>query len=463
LPATSTTIPATTATSTRTTTLKPSRRSTPGVAPWLIAAALVWTLFAFGGAYWWTLPPAAAAIAAAAFAIRPRVAGAGSRLLDAALLACLLCPLLQLIPLPGAWRRTLSPHAPLVDLLLRFGGDAARARPLTLDEAGSVKAAAVAAMVVVLFWTVREALGYGGVRRLARAVAWSGLVVSVIAVIVRASRTTLVYGVWDSGYATEPYGPFINRNHMGTWLVMALPLVIGYVFARADRLGRERSPAAGIDTAMVWLVGAACAMFAAAIVSLSRSTAVGIAAAGVFGAALVVKRRGVATRWMLAGAVLSAAIVLSIPKTVELADRFQDSKTTATWDRPQIWRETLPIVRDFALTGTGLGSFATAMLVYQRSDRTLFFNQAHNQYLQLAAEGGVLLLLPLSLAAAAFVVTVRRGLATDRSSMFWLRVGATAGIVGVLTQGVWETGLCIPANGLLFAALCAVAAHQHRR
>jgi O-antigen ligase len=285
----------------------------------------------------------------------------------------------------------------------------------------------------------------------------------VIAVIVRASRTTLIYGIWNSGFVTEPYGPFINRNHMGTWLVMALPLVIGYVFARADRLTRERSPAAGIDAPMFWLVGAACAMFAAAIVSLSRSAAVGIAAAGVFGAAMAIQRRGPAARWVLAGSVVSVAIVLSIPKTVELADRFQDSKTTATWARPQIWRETLPIVHDFALTGTGLGSFATAMLVYQRSDRTLFFNQAHNQYLQLAAEGGVLLLLPLSVAAAAFAAAVHRGLAADRSSMFWIRAGASAGVIGVLTQSLWETGLRLPANGLLFAVLCAIAVHDHRR
>jgi O-antigen ligase len=190
---------------------------------------------------------------------------------------------------------------------------------------------------------------------------------------------------------------------------------------------------------------------------------VGMAAAGFFGAAMALMRRGRAARWVLAGAVLSVGIVLSIPKTAELAGRFQDSRTTATWARPQIWRETLPIVQDFALTGTGLGSFSTAMLVYQRSDRAQFFNQAHSQYLQLAAEGGVLLLLPLSFAAALFAAAVRRELAADRSSMFWIRSGASAGIIGVLTQSLWETGLRLPANGLLFAVLCAVAVHDHRR
>jgi hypothetical protein len=46
--------------------------------------------------------------------------------------------------------------------------------------------------------------------------------------------------------------------------------------------------------------------------------------------------------------------------------------------------------------------------------------------------------------------------------MFWIRAGAVAGIVGVLVQSVWETGLRMPANGLLFALLCAIASHDER-
>lgn len=413
--------------------------------------------------YVWTLVPAAAFIGVAAFGARPRIASHGWRVLDLALLACLLCPLLQLIPLSDGLRQTLSPRERTLNQLLSIDGTGPRSLALTINTAATIQAAVLAALVMLIFWSTRETLRHGGARSLARAVAWAGLGVSVIAIFVRASRTTMIYGFWGTGFETQPYGPFINRNHMGTWLVMALPFVVGYVFARADRHGRDRSAVAGIDATMIWLVAAGAAMFAAAIVSLSRSTVVGIAAGGVFGAAMVLGRRGRSARWLVAGAAaLAVAIVLSIPKTVELADRFQNSKTTATWDRPQIWRETLPIVRDFALTGTGLGSFSTAMLVYQKSDRAMFFNQAHNQYLQFAAEGGVLLLAPLLAAAIAFAAGARARLAADRSPMFWMRTGAVAGIIGVLVQSVWETGLRMPANGLLFAVLCAIALHDQK-
>jgi O-antigen ligase len=166
---------------------------------------------------------------------------------------------------------------------------------------------------------------------------------------------------------------------------------------------------------------------------------------------------------VLATAAVFVLIFVAIPRSIDLGVRFEDPRapgTSAAWERAQIWRETLPIVRDFPLTGTGAGSFRTAMLVYQQSDRRLFFNQAHNQYLQFAAEGGLILIVPLICAAVLFGRAAARRLSQDRTPMVWIRTGAAAGIVGVLVQSVWETGLRLPANGLLFAALCAIVIHE---
>src|SRR5262249_18706161 len=125
-----------------------------------------------------------------------------------------------------------------------------------------------------------------------------------------------------------------------------------------------------------------------------------------------------------------------------------------------IWLETLRIVGDFPLTGTGLGSYQTAMLVYQQSDPAIFINQAHNQYLHLLAEGGFLLGVPVALSAAAFIQLFRERLAQDSSAAIWLRIGAGTAMCAAAVQGFWETGLRIPANGLLFAVAAAVAVHR---
>src|SRR5439155_276567 len=153
----------------------------------------------------------------------------------------------------------------------------------------------------------------------------------------------------------------------------ALPFAAGYLVARIARRG---SVAAGVDALSLWIGGAVCAMFAALVVSLSRTGAVGIAGAAVCGGLIAVGRRGSGSRrWLLATAAVALALFASMPISSQLLARFDRLEQNASGGRLQIWRETLPIVRDFTLTGVGLGAYHTAMLVYQRTDRTRLFNQ----------------------------------------------------------------------------------------
>jgi O-antigen ligase len=316
-------------------------------------------------------------------------------------------------------------------------------------------------MMIAAFWTARETFARGGVRSVARTVCWAGFAVSVIAVATHYTSPHLLYGIWPADTLNSPvYGPFVNRNHMATWLVMALPLAVGYLAARIARRG---SVATAVDALSLWIAGAVCAMFAALIVSLSRSGAIGMAAAGVCGGVIALMRRGPGSRrWIAAAAALALALFAVMPISSQLLGRFDRLEQNASGGRLQIWMETLPITRDFALTGVGLGAYRTAMLVYQRTDRTRLFNQAHDEYLQLATEGGLLVGIPLLAAMAVLIAAIARRLRKDESDGFWIRAGAVSGLTGVMVQNVWETGLRMPANGLLFAVLCAIAVHGRR-
>jgi O-antigen ligase len=141
-----------------------------------------------------------------------------------------------------------------------------------------------------------------------------------------------------------------------------------------------------------------------------------------------------------------------------IATRFGASRI-ALADRLAIWHDTLPVVRDFWLTGTGAGTFRASMAVYQRSKPEVIFNQAHNHYLQVAAEGGLLVGVPVCLALALLARGAWRRLQADHSAMYFIRAGALSGLIGVALQSVWETGLTIPANAALAAVLAAIAIH----
>src|SRR5258706_14267040 len=59
-----------------------------------------------------------------------------------------------------------------------------------------------------------------------------------------------------------------------------------------------------------------------------------------------------------------------------------------------IWGDTVRVIRDFPLVGTGFDTFAAAMRVYQTGHEDQNVREAHDDYLQVAAEGGVLVGVP---------------------------------------------------------------------
>jgi O-antigen ligase len=126
------------------------------------------------------------------------------------------------------------------------------------------------------------------------------------------------------------------------------------------------------------------------------------------------------------------------------------------------WTDTLQIIRDFPLTGSGWNTYGTAMTVYQTTKRSIHFQEAHNDYLQIAAEGGVLVGLPVIVVLGIFAVGVTRRFreGPKDGTTFWLRVGAVIGIVSIALQSLVEFSLQMPGNAALFAVMAAIALHQ---
>jgi O-antigen ligase len=130
-------------------------------------------------------------------------------------------------------------------------------------------------------------------------------------------------------------------------------------------------------------------------------------------------------------------------------------------ERAAAWRDAVQIARDFPVAGTGIGGFGTAMLAYQTAERHSIYEQAHNEYLQIFAEGGVLVLVPSTIALVVIVRTIRHRIrGRDDLQAFWWRAGAVAGLAGIAAQSLMEFSLQMPGNALLCVFLLAVALHR---
>jgi O-antigen ligase len=434
---------------------------------------LLWPLAAFGGRGAATAIPFSVSCILLALVLRFPLAvprHGSFRALDLPLLGIALLTVVQAVPAPRAIVDVVSPHDAAVRVALSLDPSAAPAwLPLSIDGQATVWAALVAIGAIALFFAARTVLTSGGVRQTVRGISAIGLVVSGVAIAQAATAGRKIYWFFPTEYEGPlPFGPFVSRNHFATWTIMAAPVCLGYILARAGKARASHAESANPRTRLarladgraLWLTVAGAAMIGALLLSLSRSGIVSLAGATIASALLLRPRTSSGRGWWLAAAlIVTVGLGVSRADLPALADRFTRSGSSVE-NRVRIWRDTLPVVRDFWLTGTGVGTYRTAMLYYQRSERVVQFNQAHNHYLQATAEGGVVLLALIACASVALARLVRQRMVTDTSGYYWIRAGAATGLLAVALQSLWETGLVMPANAGLAAVLAAVAVHE---
>jgi O-antigen ligase len=200
--------------------------------------------------------------------------------------------------------------------------------------------------------------------------------------------------------------------------------------------------------------------------TLSRSGIAAFGAALVLAAIVVMRRQRRSVRGRVLFGYLLCLGLLSVGLTgVEaVVTHFAAVPGSQLGGRISVWRDTLAVARDFWLTGSGLNTFGTAMLLYQSHSPNEHYREAHNDYLQLTAEGGLLVGIPIVILIVLFVREVRRRFRDqkDDSRTYWIRVGAVTGLVAVACQDLVEFSLQLPGNAVLFCVLAAIAVHPCR-
>ena len=331
----------------------------------------------------------------------------------------------------------------------------------------------VAALGVFCLGTAR-AMARMGTRRVVRGLIGLALVVALIGIIQKATSLDKIYGIWPPQESQRPFGPFVNPNHFAGWMIMAMALSIGYLSAQISRGMRGVTPDlrhrvlwfSSREASLLIMTGAAIAVMGLSLVmTLSRSGigcfAVAILVFGVF----VVRRPADGSRRTVAGIYLVCLLTVTVgwAGVDRVVQEFANTRGSGLGNRANAWRDTVQVISDFPLTGSGFNTYGTAMLGYQTVDPDhWWWREAHNDYLQLMAEGGLLLVVPSIAAIGLFVREVRRrfrdGNADDAT--YWIRIGALTGIIAMALQEVVEFSLQIPGNAVLFAVLAAIVVHR---
>lgn len=143
-------------------------------------------------------------------------------------------------------------------------------------------------------------------------------------------------------------------------------------------------------------------------------------------------------------------------------ERLAEKHSSSTADsvegitRQQIWHSTWNLIKHNSWTGVGFGTYFLAIPQYQSDAGRVRLEQAHNDYLDLAANGGVVAVI---LAALFAVVVARRARSSLRSSDPYRRavaLGAMASIVSVAVHSLVDFGLQVTGIAVVFAAVVVI-------
>jgi hypothetical protein len=455
---------------------------------------VAWGVLAFGSPYPWAYIPLA--IGSAILGVfswlmtRQTPLLTDQRRVIIGLAVVALTVTLQLIEFPATLVDTISPANAIVlrqtDLLfasLSAGVDsgavaALPARPFSIDPAATTRGLLLlVAFGILLAGLIRHTNRYGP-HRFAEWYVWFGLCVAVIAIVQKAVLGDgawdgmKIYGVWaPQEKLTTPFGPFVNKNHFAGWMLMALPTALGYLLAQAEVGLRYVRP--GWRYRLLWLSSqqggrfqiAAFSIIVMAVSLMMTRSRSGVACFGMAMAIAVVAalRHYRSTRARLA-VLASLGLLILVPvlwANSNVATRFSRQDESLRL-RLGIWGDTRRIIHDFPVAGIGLDSLADAMQVYQTVHRDQFVRQAHNDYLQVAAEGGWLVGLPAAATLFLVVIAIRRRYAAgdDDPATSWIRFGAVTGLAAIALQSLVEFSLQMPGNAVTFVVLVAIALHR---
>jgi len=120
------------------------------------------------------------------------------------------------------------------------------------------------------------------------------------------------------------------------------------------------------------------------------------------------------------------------------------------------------LIRLHPITGSGFGAYKTAIPAHHRASGELIPEEAHNDYLELIASGGLIGCLLAAWLIVVFLKTARDRLRQAEPIHRAACCGALAGLFGAAVHSLVDFGLHITINALIFVALAAIATLQLR-
>ncbi|HAW60640.1 MAG TPA: hypothetical protein DCW86_04145 [Actinobacteria bacterium] len=246
---------------------------------------------------------------------------------------------------------------------------------------------------------------------------------------------------------------FISPNHLACFLIMLIPL--SFALLINAEAGLRRVFLLVVSVVMITCLfftysrgGWLCFLLVAAVMAL------GIPKEQRYRASLSLLV--VVVLVTLTSSVITRSAGEFSPETAFYGGLAPEAGAESALGRFYLWRGTLELIRDFPITGSGIGTFASIYPRYQYGG--IYSKHAHDVYLEVFAETGIL---GISALLAAFFLLARRELLLWRRSKEnrsrGLALALFAGTSGFLVHSVIDFHWQVPLLGLTLMTIAALS------
>ena len=378
----------------------------------------------------------------------------------------LLLILFQMLPLPAGFFKILSPKTFEIRHQLLMTNDQLSMTTLSfvpfVTQINFFKWLTLIGLFAVLFYWKPFGNSVTLRRQLIVAIFVVGVWESLYGMFEFFSGHGQILNLEGEGLVSSVTGTFINRNYFAGYLLMVIPLSIGYLLSREatrrDRFMGWRNRLASLDGKTLLLGFGAIVMIVGLIFSASR---MGISSLLLSFTLLSIlfrdprrERKFSRTSVLIFSLALLWAIWIGLDAVIS---RFFTS-TDDFGFRWAMWVSTFQILKDFPLFGSGLGTFTYIFPMYRSLHIQGLATHAENDLLQLGAEAGLIgmgLLLIVFFYLFWRIVSGLRSLSHSEPERY-IAIGGLVGILALMLHSLVERNIQIPSNAFLYTILWAI-------
>lgn len=267
-------------------------------------------------------------------------------------------------------------------------------------------------------------------------------------------------------YRNVATGTFVNRNHLAGYLEMCLAIGIGLListlFETSSVSWREffrRLISSILGNKIRLRIGLALMVIALVLTHSRMGNTAFFTSLTVMGFLylVTVKKPPRSAALLFASLLIIDLFIVGAWFGIDKVAQRLENTSVSRETRDEVVRDTLTLIKDYPLTGTGGGTYDISFLHYRGYDISGFYDHAHNDYIEFLAEYGLIGMLFLFLLVSSSLLSALLALRKRKHTLLKGMAFASAmGTIALLIHSTVDFNLQVPANAALFVALLAL-------